>query len=368
METKLESPLQWLDIRDERFDWLNVADWEPRDGGLQPVRVPKEWRDQWPARTAWRGMSAAGVTVRFRTDSKKLLFRVTFIDSGDSPATPAVAWERSRPSFFSLYRNAKYVAGIPALTIFTKQDVTIYDEPALSGEAEIKVLFPFYYRNAELVLHAIGIDAGAKLLCAEPDNRPRVLFHGDSITHGHGVTSPRETYVSQVAEKIGCVPLNYGFGGTAWADNIVAQTIAARHDWDILTIMLGANSLAGADSAGKPETAAQYAEKYDAYLATIRGAAPTKPILCITPILNRLDLTGGNQNGEMPEAYREAITRVVRERQKTDRNLHFLDGLSMVDDPLYLLVTDTVHPNDLGMHRIAEGVADALKPLLANLA
>jgi lysophospholipase L1-like esterase len=165
------------------------------------------------------------------------------------------------------------------------------------------------------------------------------------------------------------VPLNYGFGGTAWADNIVAQTIAARADWDVLTIMLGANSLAGADSAGKPETAAQYAAKYDAYLATIRAAAPMKPILCITPILNRLDLTrGGNQNGEMPQAYREAIGRVVRERQSSDRNLYLLDGLSMVDDPLYLLVTDTVHPNDLGMHRIAEGVAAALRPLLSSLA
>ncbi len=364
----MNTGVQWLDVRDERFDWLNVADWEPRDGGLQPVRVPKVWRDQWPPRTAWRGMSAAGVTLCFRTDSKKLLFRVTFIDSGDSPAGPAVAWERSRPSFFSLYCNAKYVAGIPALTVFTQQDVVIYNDGELSGEAEIKVLFPFYYRNAEIIMHGIGIEPGAQLLRATPDNRPRVLFHGDSITHGHGVTSPRETYVSQVADKIGCVPLNYGFGGTAWADNIVAQTIAARTDWDVLTIMLGANSLAGADSAGKPETAAQYEKKYDTYLETIRAAAPSKPILCITPILNRLDLTGGNQNGEMPQAYREAITHVVRERQRTDRNLPFLDGLSMEDDPLYLLVTDTVHPNDLGMHRIAEGVAAALKPLLANLA
>ena len=368
MQTKVAAPLQWLDVRDERFDWLNVADWETRGGGLQPVRVPKVWRDKWPARTARRGMSAAGVTVRFRTDSKKLVFRVTFIDAPDTAATPAVAWERSRPSFFSLYRDAKYVASIPALTIFTQQDVAIYDDGALSGAAEIKVLLPFYYRNAELVMHSIGIEPGANLLRAVPDNRPRVLFHGDSITHGHGVTSPRETYVSQVADKLGCVPLNYGFGGTAWADNVVAQTIAARDDWDVLTIMLGANSLAGADSAGKAETAAQYAGKYDAYLATIRAAAPAKPILCITPILNRLDLTrGGNQNGETPKAYREGISRVVRQRQRSDANLYLVDGLSMIDEPLHLLVTDTVHPNDLGMHRIAEGVSAALKPVLASL-
>jgi lysophospholipase L1-like esterase len=360
--------LQWLDVRDERLDWLNVADWEPRDGGLQPVRVAKVWRDQWPPRTARRGMSAAGVAVRFRTDSKKLVFRVTFVDAPDAPATPAVGWERSRPSFFSLYRDATYLASIPALTVFTQQDVTIYDDGALSGEAEIQVLFPFYYRNAEVIVHAIGIEPGAKLLRAAPDHRPRVLFHGDSITHGHGVTSPRETYPCQVAEKIGCVPLNFGFGGTAWADNIVAQTIAARTDWDILTIMLGANSLAGADSAGKPETAAQYAAKYDAYLATIRATTPKKPILCITPILNRLDLKrSGNENGETPQAYRDGITRVVRERQRTDVNLYFLDGLTLVNDSLFLLVTDNVHPNDAGMHRIAEGVGAALEPILARL-
>lgn len=369
MQPKREWQLQWIDVRDERLDWLNVADWEPRGDGLQPVRVPKVWRDRWPARTARRGMSAAGVTVRFRTDSKKVVFRLTFVDVPNAPATPAVAWERSRPSFFSLYRDGRYVTSVAAQTVVTQQDVTIFDDDELAGEAEIQVLLPFYYRNAEVVMHGIGIEPGAVLNRPAPDTRPRVMFHGDSITHGHGVTSPRETYVWQVAEKIGCVPLNYGFGGTAWADNVVAETIAARIDWDVLTIMLGANSLAGADSTGRPENAAQYAEKYDAYVETIRAAAPNKPILCITPILNRLDLKrDGNQNGERPDAYRDGITRVVQRRRRSDANLYLLNGLSMVDDPLFLLVTDTVHPNDTGMHRIAEGVANALKPLLATLA
>ncbi len=364
MNMSSESSLQWLEVRDERLEWLNVADWEERGGGLQPVRVPKVWRDRWPERTAWRAMSAAGMALRFHTDSKKLVLRVTFIDSGDSPAAPAVAWERSRPSFFSLYRDGRYRAGVAALTVFTPQDVVIYEDDGAQGEQEIQVLLPFYYRNAELALHGIGVEPGARIARPAPDRRPRVLFHGDSITRGHGVTSPRETYPWQVAEQIGCLPLNYGFGGTAWADNVVAQTIAARADWDVLTIMLGTNSLAGADSAGKPETAARYQEKYDAYLATIRAAAPEKPILCVTPILNRLDFGSGNRNGEMPDAYRAAIRRVVRRRQAADKNLHLIDGLTLVGDPLYLLVTDMVHPNDLGMHRIARGVAAALKPIL----
>jgi len=195
-----------------------------------------------------------------------------------------------------------------------------------------------------------------------------VLFHGDSITHGHGVTSPRETYVWQACEKADCISLNYGFGGTAWADTIVAETIASRTDWDVLVIALGTNSFGGLDSAGKPETAAQYGDKYSRFLSTIRGKAPNKSILSVTPILNRLDLKPTkNKNGEIPQDYRNAITRVVRQRQTSDQNLHLLDGLQLINDPIYLWVTDVVHPNDAGSQRMADGVAAALKPLLKSL-
>ena len=359
--------LQWISVKDERIQWLNVADWESKGDGLQPVRVAKAWRDKWPARTAARAQSAAGVTARFRTDSKILVLRVTFIDVPDSPSTPEVAWERSRPSYFDLYRDGKYVASIPAATQFTQQDVTIYNNPDFSKESEIAVLFPFYYRNAEVIVHGIGIESAAKLARAAPDSRRRVLFHGDSITHGHGVTSPRETYVWQACERAGCISFNFGFGGTAWADNIIAQTIASRSDWDVLVIALGTNSFGGADSGGKAETASQYGDKYNAFLSTIREKAPNKPILCLTPILHRSDLKPTkNKNGEIPKDYREVITRVVRERQKSDSNLHLVDGLKLINDPLYLWVTDVVHPNDAGFQRMAEGVAVALKPLLGS--
>src|SRR5262245_2300215 len=363
-----QTDLQWIRVSGERLQWLNVGDWEPRGDGLQPVRVPKVWRDKWPARTASRAQSAAGVSARFRTDSKTLVFRVTFVEVADTPGTPEATWERSRPSYFDVYRDGKYVASVAAATKFTQQDVILYNDPDLAGEAEIAVLFPFYYRNAEVIVHGIGIDPTAKLLRAAPDVRRRVLFHGDSITHGHGVTSPRETYVWQACEKVDCISLNYGFGGTAWADTIVAETIASRTDWDVLVMALGTNSFGGLDSSGKPETAAQYGDKYSRFLSTIRGKAPNKSILSATPILNRFDLKPTkNKNGEIPQDYRNAITRVVRQRQTSDQNLHLLDGLQLINDPIYLWVTDVVHPNDAGSQRMADGVAAALKPLLKSL-
>ena len=359
--------LQWITPTDSRLSWLNVADWEQREGGWQPVRLPKAWRDRWPERTAGRAQSAAGMAVRFRTNSGRLVFRLTFLDVPERPGPPEELWERSRPSYFDLYRDGMYVSSIPAATRFTEQDVTLLDESSTaSGDSEITVLLPFYYRNAEVVLRGVGLDRNARLASPAPDNRPRVLFHGDSITHGHGVTSPRETYVWQACERVNCVPLNLGFGGSAWGDRVVAEYIASRNDFDVLVIAIGTNSFGGADSAGHPETVEQYGKKYETFLNTIRAKHPNKPILCVTPIWNQADGGGGrkNRNGETPQDYRNAIRRVVEGLGKTDRNLHRLDGLTLINDPLYLLVTDVVHPNMAGSLRMAEGIAAKLKPLL----
>src|SRR3954469_336482 len=97
--------LQWVEYNDARLQWINVAAWEARGDGMQPVRVPKIWRDKWPQATARRALSAAGVTLRFRTDSKKIVFRATLVDAPDNAAAPDEAWERARPPYFDLYRD-----------------------------------------------------------------------------------------------------------------------------------------------------------------------------------------------------------------------------------------------------------------------
>jgi lysophospholipase L1-like esterase len=57
---------------------------------------------------------------------------------------------------------------------------------------------------------------------------------------------------------------------------------------------------------------------------------------------------------------------VVKRRHRSDKNLQFLSGLELVNDPIDLWVTDLVHPNDAGAQRMANGVAAKLKPLLAT--
>jgi lysophospholipase L1-like esterase len=361
--------LQWIAVADQRLEWIDVAAWEPRGDGVQPVRVPKEWRDKWPDETARRALSAGGVTLRFRTDSQKIVFRATLIDAPDLRPPPELIWERARPPYFDIYRDGKFVDSVPGAIQAAPQDVVLYDDPRSPGrESDFTILLPFYYRNAEIIVNAVGIDRAARLSRATVDRRPRVLIHGDSITHGHGVFAPRETYVWQACEKAGCVPLNLGFGGSAWGDNIVAQYIASRNDWDVLVIAIGTNSFGGTYE-DKPETAAQYGAKYRMFLATIRDKVPTKPIIVMTPIFNRADHFGTkNRNGESPQDYRNSITQAFRQRQAADRNLYFVDGMQAFTDPLYLLPTDMLHPNVAGSLKIADNLAAVLKPVLAKRA
>ncbi len=366
--------LQWVQPTDSHLQWINVADWEKTTDGLQPVRVPKVWRDKWPQRTATRALSTGGVALRVKTDSKHIVIRLTFIDTPETlGATPESRWEIARPPYFDLYRDGKYLNSVPAKIAFYQQDVKVFDRSSdtapIGQESDFLVLFPHYYRNAEVSVAAIGLDENARIDSPAPNQLPVVLFHGDSITHGHGVTSPRETYVWQTCEIAHCLPVNLGFGGSGWADLPVAEYIANRNDWDVLVIMLGTNSFGGSDSAGKPETAAQYGKKYDLFLGIIRARFPNKPILCITPILSENDLVSRkNKNGELAQDYRNAIQKTVEERQRSDRNMYFLDGLKLINDPLFLMVIDHVHPNSAGSQHMAQGIAEKLRPLLAQSA
>ena len=247
---------------------------------------------------------------------------------------PESAWERARPPYFDVYRDGLFQANVPAKIAYYEQDVTVFDNSAeLAKDSEFSILFPHYYRNAEVIVKGIGLDKDARVFPPAPRNLPVVLFHGDSITHGHGVTSPRETYVWQTCERANCEPLNLGFGGTAWTDVSVADYIASRGDWNILVLMLGTNSFGGGDATGNRETLAQYRDKYGAFLDAIRAKHPANPILCITPILTRQDiLHQKNKSGDLPQDYRNAIQQIVDQRQQRDHNLYFLDGLKLIND------------------------------------
>lgn len=318
--------------------------------GLTPYRVSCAWRERFPEQTAVRATQAAGVELRFRADTRYLA--VDLAIRNQLNYRPAVA----------LYHGERAVGlvSLPQPT-FEGHVVLLDGETEVEGvlEAPWRILCPY---GAVSTVEAIYLSDGAELLPAA-SRAMRWLAHGDSITQGAHALSPGMTYVHLAADALGWDALNLGFGGSAWGDAVVAEYIANRPDWDVLSIAIGTNTY-----GGSRESAAAYAKRYDRFLDIVRRAHPRKPILCITPIWRKQDgpPEAANLCGDPPRAYREAITQVVRSRQPNDPHLALLDGLTLIGGPRGLGV-DLVHPDDHGMNAMAQGIATALSLLAGGI-
>ena len=324
----------------------NVQELDRGRYGLTLQRVPASWRDRFPEATGWRATQAAGVELRFRAATSEIaldLRTVNHIPGGHSLA---------------LYHGFRAVALRTLSDLTFRGQLVLLDEqeklPA-APDAPWRILCPY---GARTIVKALYLSDDAELLPLSP--RPvRWLAYGDSITQGARALSPGMTYVHLVADALGWDGLNLGFGGAAWGDAVVAEYIASRDDWDLLSIAIGTNTF-----GGSVESPADFRGRYDRFLDIIRESYPSKPILCITPIWRHEDGPPevSNDCGQPPNAYRQVVAGVVERRCAGDSNLGLLDGLQILGDARGLGL-DRVHPDDHGMWGIANGVSNALRSL-----
>lgn len=218
----------------------------------------------------------------------------------------------------------------------------------------VRFVFP---THCELEILKVRVNADATL---EADFEPydyrqlpdalgkRWLVHGDSITQGANVSLPTMTWVDLVARRLGLAATNLGIGGHGKAEPAMAADIAARDDFDILSLHIGTNALWDKG----------YPERLEGYLKTILAAHPTKPVILASPIL-RFEKPG------LPPAAlatcRETMADVAKRLAKNHPNLIFLPGEELIRRPDSLL-SDLIHIGDHG----AIEYADNLAPVLAR--
>jgi len=334
-----------LSPKGQPITYHNVQETAADRHGLTFYRVPKAWLPRFPEVTASRAIQAAGVELRFYAATRHISLDVRIENYPGYSAAFAL---------YHGYRNAG-LATLPVprysgkvLLMDRQEDIDgVLDEPW-------RIICPY---GALTTIKTLYLSDSAELLPAD-GRTVRWLAHGDSITQGAHALSPGMTYVNLVADELGWDAINLGFGGSAWGDAVIAEYIAARSDWDVLSLAIGINTYSSAT-----ESAADFGTTYDRFLSILREVHPDKPVLCITPIWYREDAHEvQNRFGDTPQAYREAISRVVRRRAKDDPNLALLDGLSLIGTDRGLTV-DRVHPDVHGTVRMAAGIADALRKM-----
>ena len=231
----------------------------------------------------------------------------------------------------------------------------IYDGPA--RDRCVELYMPPY---AEIRLAGVGVAEGACLQAPPPLDGPRLLFYGDSITHGSTTARAGTTYPARIARRLGVDFVNLGVGGSARGESAMAE-IAASLRADVIVLAYGVNTFGS--SYEEPRA---FERTYDTFLAILRWHQPEVPILIVTPLFHTCEFEQTTRGEAKLEEYRRVIREVVYRRQSFgDANLILLEGHGLIGPGQGDLLADHVHPNDAGFAAMADGLGAQIQRVLS---
>lgn len=183
----------------------------------------------------------------------------------------------------------------------------------------------------------------------------RWLVYGDSITQGANCSVPSNTWVDIVSRKLGLKTANIAIGGHGRAELVIAEAIASRDDFDVLSLHMGANAL---DEAG-------FAGRLKKFILIIREKHPFEKIFVATPIIHCPENFFDSVSNKLKDT-RVRMEKTVMELQNAgDKNLYLIDGNKILGDTQGML-RDMVHLDDFGMLRYADNLVKLMMPSLIS--
>jgi hypothetical protein len=335
--------------------WYDVRPLGVEGRGWADTKAPF---DRLPARAegvvrppVW-GLSrhSAGLCVRFVTDAPAVHARWTVTNKTLAlPHMPATG-----VSGLDLYARTaagrwRWVAsGRPTAETTTARLV----DGLASGEREYLLYLPLYNGVSSV---EVGLPKGSalKMAGARPaSRRAPVVFYGTSITQGGCASRPGMVHTAILGRAFDRPVINLGFSGNGTLDPEIA-TLLGELEAAVFVLDCLPNLTPG-----------QVAERTGPFVAALRKAKPTTPILLVedrTYANAHLVPALAKRNADGRAAYRKAFDALVA---GGDRNLFYLRGDGLIGDDGEGTV-DGSHPTDLGFLRQADAFTAALKPLLA---
>jgi len=213
----------------------------------------------------------------------------------------------------------------------------------------------------------LGIRADADLVPA-PVDAPRWIHYGSSISHCSNAETPMGVWPVRAAEQLGLHVTNFGFGGSAHLDPYVARTIRDLPA-DLISAKIGINVV-----NGNSFTARTFTPAVHGFLDTVREGHPQTPVVVISPIAcpvherhpgpTQFDAQGRAHHPDVERSegdglltlvdMRVALASIVEGRRRTDGNLWYLDGLSLLGEADVAHLRDGLHPDAAGYLAIAD--------------
>lgn len=247
-------------------------------------------------------------------------------------------------------------------------------------EAGIKNIEIWLPHNETLRLVALHSNAPIAPIAAATAQQRRWVHYGSSISQGSNATAPTGIWPA-IAAMAGNLDLtNLGFGGGAMLDPFIARILRDR-DADLISLKVGINVVNGDIMRRRA-----FGPALHGFIDTIREKHPNTPLLLISPIHcpihettpgptsfdfaalaqgeTRFVATGNPDDvtqGKLSlQIIRDDMSAIVKGRQQTDTNLHYLDGTMLYGAQDFAMhsLPDHLHPDGTSHRLMAERFAD----------
>ena len=324
------------------------VDLRRRPGSLQPLRIPAAEAPLYDPFNRWVASAAAGVRLRLVTDSRRLVLSVR---QRLVPPTPPAFEPRG---LYDLYIDGALARRVLAdggalidpdgtLNGDEAAQLTLADLPA--GEKHLELWLP---QAATVSITGLAIDDGARL-APWPDPRPRIVFHGSSITHGMEAAGASAGWPAVAAGLAGLRHLNLGWGGSCLLSGLAARILRDQVA-DAFVLKLGIN--VWPDGALRERT---FLDSAHAMLAIIREGHPRTPIAVVSPIYSPGREDAGDNGGLSLARMRDLLAQAVETRRAMgDDAVRYLSGLALFGEADAGDLPDDLHPNTDGYRRMGE--------------
>ena len=195
----------------------------------------------------------------------------------------------------------------------------------------------------------VTLEEGASFSNA-PAQKHKILFIGDSITHGSTSVHASMTYAHQVARELDAEIVNQGIGGERF--NPIAVDTELNFTPDLISVAYGTNNWSHDPSHS------YMVGLTNGHLAALRDYYPNTPIAVILPIWRADHTLTTKQVGSfecMIELVREAALRF---------GATVIDGRTLVPNVKGVYADARLHPNEFGFQFYAENLLPYFKKIL----
>ncbi len=339
----------------------NVVELESAPGGGTFLRrYPAEIRNILSPLGRIVSQDAAGVEIRFVTDSASFRLDIASLPNVLSP------WEMHHQDLVIfrgafLHSHHRLTPGrINHINVANFGGVEAFDAVTASaarGCGFAPNVWRILLGRYPAVFH--GLDTyGHARRPPKPDELPkhRWIAYGSSITNGASPTVHHNSYLYHAARQASLDVFNLGLSGACLCEAQVADHLAGRDDWDVMTLELGVNM------RGHVE-ADEFRRRAEEMLWKITTRHPDRRLVLIT-IFPNAATTAHTATPDAPVSVRQDAFDDILRQLAAGRNITLIEGSDILDDFACLSV-DLIHPSDYGHARMGMNLGRNLSDLLA---